>query len=183
MRRLCALVLFLLPALSAGQAANAETLSVADLIVYRAAFKAVDQGHWLEARRLAGLAKNPLPGKVIQWLDLTRPGPGRSFDEITHFLAQNPDWPDQDKLQAMAEHNIPADMSADAVLAWFKDRAPDTAYGAAALAQALAAKGRPDAATDMIREAWRDDNFDNDADELGFLAEFQSRLLPEDHIA
>ena len=183
MRRLCALVLFLLPALFAGQAANAETLSVADLIVYRAAFKAVDQDHWLEARRLAGLAKNPLPGKVIQWLDLTRPGPGRSFDEITQFLAQNPDWPDRNKLQAMAEHNMPADMSADAVLAWFKDRPPSSAYGAAALAQALMAKGRSDAATDMIREAWRDDNFDNDADELGFLAVFQSGLQPEDHIA
>ncbi len=182
MRRLRAFVPFLLAALLVGQAAPAETLSTVDLIVYRAAFKAVDQGHWPEARRFAGLAKNPLPGKVIQWLDLTRPGPGRSFDEISKFMASSPDWPQQDKLQEMAEHNMPPDMSADAVLAWFKGRSPSTAYGAAALAQALTAKGRPDAATDLIRAAWRDDNFDNDADELGFLAVFQSKLQPEDYI-
>ena len=183
MRRLYMLLGFLLPALLAGRAAPAESLSAADQIVYRAAFKAVDQDHWLEARRLAGLARNPLPGKVIQWLDLTRPGPGRSFDEITQFMASSPDWPQQDRLQAMAEHNMPPDMSADAVLAWFHGRSPSTAYGAAALAQALMAKGKSDAATDLLREAWRDDNFDNDADELGFLAVFQAKLRPEDHVA
>jgi len=183
LHRLCALLPFLLAVLLVGEGAAAQSLSAADLIVYRAAFKAVDQEHWLEARRLAGLAKNPLPAKVIQWLDLTRPGPGRSFDEITQFMASSPDWPGQDKLQEMAEHNMPPDMSADAVLAWFKGRSPSTAYGAAALAQALMAKGETDAANDLIRQAWRDDDFDNDADELQFLAQFQSKLQPEDHIA
>src|SRR5579871_3115136 len=128
MRKFCAAMALLLPVFVAGEAARAESLSAADVIVYHAAFKAVGQDHWLDARRMAGMAKNPLPAKVIQWLDLTRPGPGRSFDEITQFMAMNPDWPDQDKLQAMAEHNIPADMSADAVLAWFKDRPPSSAY-------------------------------------------------------
>ena len=60
--------------------AGAETLSAGDKAIYRAAFKAVEQDKWADARRLAGQAKNKLPAKVIQWLDLTRPGPGRSFD-------------------------------------------------------------------------------------------------------
>lgn len=177
------LLLLLLAALVMSVSASAEALTAADLIVYRAAFKAVDQDHWLDARRLAGLAKNPLPAKVIQWLDLTRPGPGRSFDEITQFMATNPDWPGQQALQVMAEHNLPPDMSTDEVFAWFKGRPPDTAYGAAALAHAMQAKGETADADALIREAWRDDNFDNEADELAFVGEFQSRLQLGDHIA
>jgi soluble lytic murein transglycosylase len=128
------------------------------------------------------MAKNKLPAKVIQWLDLTRPGPGRSFDEITQFMRDNPSWPHQNTLQAMAEHNMPAGMPANAVEAWFHGRDPQTAYGVAALARAMISRGRQPGATDLLRAAWRDENFDNEDDERAFLGEFASFLRPEDHV-
>ncbi|HYV88577.1 MAG TPA: lytic transglycosylase domain-containing protein [Candidatus Polarisedimenticolia bacterium] len=163
--------------------ARADTLTAGDKAIYRAAFKAVEQDKWADARRLAGQAKNKLPGKVIQWLDLTRPGRGRSFDEITQFQRDNPGWPYQNTLQAMAERNMPPDLNAQATIAWFHGRDPQTAYGAAALARALLAGGQKDQAASFLRQAWRDENFDSPDDEATFLAEFSSYLRPDDHVA
>ncbi|HZT19184.1 MAG TPA: lytic transglycosylase domain-containing protein [Dongiaceae bacterium] len=163
--------------------AAAETLSASDRAIYRAAFKAVEKDKWADARRLAAKAKDPLPAKVIQWLDLIRPGPGRSFDEIARFMAENPDWPYQLTLQAMAERNMPAGMPSGQVLAWFRGRPPQTAYGAAALARALIATGRQAEAAGLLRSAWRDKSFDRDQDEEAFYAEFGSYLRPDDHLA
>jgi soluble lytic murein transglycosylase len=164
-------------------AACAQTLSASDKAIYRQAFKAVDQEHWVDARRLASRARNPLPAKMIQWLDLIRPGPGRSFDEISQFMRENPDWPYQLRLQAMAERNMPQGMAPDTVFAWFKGRTPQTAYGAAVLARAMLGRGQAQPAADLVRSAWRDDNFDNELDEGAFLVEFGRLLRPEDHLA
>jgi soluble lytic murein transglycosylase len=163
--------------------ARAETLTAGDKALYRAAFKAVELDHWSDARKFAAMAKNKLPAKVIQWLDLVRPGPGRSFDEITQFMRDNPSWPYQNTLQAMAEHNMPAGMPPTAVEAWFRGREPQTAYGAAVLARAIISHGRQAEATELLRAAWRDENFDSDSDESAFLAEFARFLRPEDHVA
>jgi len=161
----------------------AETLSAGDQALYRAAFKAVDKDKWDDARRLAAMAKNPLPGKVVQWLDLIRPGIGRSFDEITAFMHANPDWPYPLTLQAMGERNMPADMAPQAVLNWFRDRTPQTAYGAAALARALMQQGQQAQAVELLRTAWREEAFDRDQDEETYFAEFGSYLQPADHLA
>lgn len=162
---------------------TAETLSAGDKAIYRAAFKAVEKDKWSDARRIAGQAKNKLPAKIIQWLDLTRPGPGRSFDEISQFMRENPGWPYQNTLQAMGERNMPTGLSAAATIAWFQGREPQTAYGAAELARALIAHGESEPAAGLLRQAWRDENFDNPDDEGAFQAEFGSYLRPEDHVA
>jgi soluble lytic murein transglycosylase len=163
--------------------ARADTLSAGDRAIYRAAFKAIDQDHWVDARRLAATAKNKLPAKVIQWLDLTRPGPGRSFDEITQFLRDNPSWPYRNTLQAMAERNMPAGMASEAVQAWFHGRDPQTAYGAAALARTFISHGQAAEAAGLLRAAWRDEDFDSENDERAYLAEFASLLRLADHVA
>jgi len=167
---------------AAPRQAQAETLSAADQAVYRAAFKAVDKDKWDDARRLAGLAKNHLLAKVIQWLDLIRPGSGRSFDEISQFMLDNPDWPYQGRLQAMAERNMPPGLTPDAVVAWFHGRKPRTAYGAAALGRVLIQSGQTQPAVQLLRTAWREQDFDRDQDEEAFFAEFGSYLRPEDHL-
>jgi soluble lytic murein transglycosylase len=165
------------------RASVADTLSAGDKAIYRAAFKAVAQDKWADARRLAGQAKNKLPAKVIQWLDLTRPGPGRSFEEISQFMRENPGWPYQNTLQAMAERNMPPGLPAQATIAWFNGRDPQTGYGAAALARSLLARGQTDQAVTLLRQAWRDENFDGADDEAAYLAEFSTYLRPEDHVA
>jgi soluble lytic murein transglycosylase len=166
-----------------GRFAGAETLSASDQAIYRTAFKLIEKGKWDDARALALTARNPLPAKVIQWLDLIRPGMGRSFDEISAFMQANPAWPYQITLQSMAERNMPDNMSPREVQAWFANRTPQTAYGAAALARALIQQGRGANAADILRTAWREENFDRDQDEEAFYAEFSSYLRPADSLA
>jgi soluble lytic murein transglycosylase len=83
----------------------------------------------------------------------------------------------------MAERNMPPGMSPGAVEAWFHGRDPQTAYGAAALGRAFISRGQQAEAADLLRAAWRDENFDNEDDERGFLADFGGLLRPEDHIS
>jgi hypothetical protein len=59
--------------LSTGTAsAQQRLLSESDRTTYTAAFEQIEAGEYGNARLLAGKAENPLLGKVIRWLDLTR---------------------------------------------------------------------------------------------------------------
>jgi soluble lytic murein transglycosylase len=182
-RYLAALLLAAMTALLPVRFAGAETLSASDQAIYRTAFKLIEKGKWDDARALAVTAKNPLPAKVIEWLDLIRPGVGRSFDEISAFMQANPAWPYQITLQSMAERDMQDNMGPQEVVAWFHGRTPQTAYGAAALARALIQQGHAANAADILRTAWREENFDRDQDEEAFYAEFSSYLRPADNLA
>ncbi len=157
-------------------------LSAADRQIYRQAFALVEQQEWAAARALATGAGEQLPAKFIQWLDLIRPGPGRSFDEITGFMRDNPDWPGQVSLQEQGERAMPANLGTDETLVWFADREPVTIEGATALARALFAKGLKDQAIAMVRTAWATLPVSGTA-EGPFLAANAAYLRPEDHIA
>jgi len=183
-RRVGLLLLFLLGLsfASGGAFADAGGLSSADIAIYKQAFALVGKDRWAEAMATAAKAKNPLPRKVIQWLNLTRPGPGRSFDEITAFMVKNPSWPRMGTLQAQAERAMPEALPAKSVIAWFNGREPETPEGATRLIAALTAAGAQDQAAKIARAAWMDLDFDSD-DEAGFLDVAASYLRPADHVA
>lgn len=162
--------------------AETERLTAADLQLYRSAFAAADKDRWAEARRLAGQARNPLPGKVIQWLDLTRPGPGRSFEEYRLFLKQNPHWPGQTTLLAQAERAMPDSLPVDQVLQWFGEREPLTIQGTMQLARALLARRLEKQAVALIRRGWVQLSVSKD-DEKAFLARYGRYLRAQDHVA
>jgi soluble lytic murein transglycosylase len=162
--------------------ADAGGLSSSDIAIYKQAFAAVSRDRWPEAQAIAAKAKNRLPAKVIQWLNLTRPGPGRSFDEITAFMAKNPSWPRMGALQAQAERAMPEGLPAKSVIAWFNGRDPQTPEGAARLVTALTEAGAKDQATKIARAAWLELDFDSD-DEGAFLDAAAPYLRPADHEA
>lgn len=198
MQRVLALSVFLLAGLAAplsSQPSFAEstvalpattllpaTLSSKDTDIYKRAFALIDKGKWSDARELAAKAKNPLPAKVIQWLDLTRPGPGRDFQEMTDFLRDNPDWPLRETLFSQAERAMPADYPPDHVIAWFDSRQPNTIDGVIKLATALAAKNRIEQETRLVRDSWIDMDFSGDQ-ETAYLQLFGPLLQPADHEA
>lgn len=161
--------------------ADDNALSAKDKKLYQQAFQAIEKDRWKEARRLADLAKNPLPGKVIQWLDLARPGPGRSFDEMTRFLKKNPDWPLRDTLTAQAERSMPDLYPTGAVLAWFGTRDPLTAQGAIKLIGALRADGQIERARKVAILAWTTEDFAQDQENT-FLLRFGDLLTMADHV-
>ncbi len=163
-------------------AAESASLSSKDKKLYRAAFVAVDKERWQEARRLAAQAKNPLPAKVIQWLDLARPGPGRAFEEYATFLVANPDWPDRATLLAQAERAMPDGLPTARIIAWFGPRPPATLEGATQLAQALTERRQAEQARQIARDGWvRLDG--GEAGERKFLGSLASSLTPADHVA
>ncbi len=164
-------------------AAASDKLSSTDQAAYRAAFAAVAAEKWGEARSLALKGKNPLPAKVIQWLDLTRPGPGRSFGELSQFLRDNPDWPGQDALRAQAERSMLTALPAETAIAWFGNRAPLTLEGAQRLAHALATQGDKAGAAAVARKGWVGQDARDEAAETLFLAEFAGLLRAEDNVA
>ncbi len=178
-----ALLLLLGLSLLSGQAnADAGGLSSQDIAIYKQAFAAVSKDRWADAMSIAAKAKNRLPAKVIQWLNLTRPGPGRSFDDITNFMVKNPSWPRLGTLQGQAERAMPAGLPAPSVIAWFNGRAPQTPEGATRLVAALAETGAAEPAAKIARAAWLDLDFDSD-DEADFLDTAGAYLRPADHQA
>jgi soluble lytic murein transglycosylase len=163
-------------------AAESAGLSAKDIAIYKQAFAAVEKDRWKEARRLIERAKNPLPGKVIIWLDLTRPGPGRDFKEMTAFLKANPDWPLRYSLTQQAERAMPEYLKPQDVLQWFGERSPTTPEGAMKLAGALMATKQEQRAEHVVQSAWIDDDFAKD-DEQVFLQRFGHLLHQKQHWA
>lgn len=179
LRCLCLLAFAMLVAVPVSAA---ERLSERDQRLYQEAFAAVDKQQWVRARELAARAKNPLLAKVIQWLDLTQSGPGRSFEEMRRFLADNPEWPLLNAIRTNAERAMPKNLDDATVIAWFAHREPGTAAGVMRLGTALLDSGRTDQARALVRQGWVENDMTVE-EEREFLALFKKNLRAEDHVA
>ena len=162
-------------------AAFSETLSKKDTANYRSAFKAAKANQWRQANRFAARAKNPLPAKVVSWLQYSSQNSKAKFGTIDAFLKENPHWPRRFELRRRAEEAMKTALSDDAALVWFGANPPLTATGAARYANALFAKARKPEATAFVRKTWRDLNMTR-ADTRDFRRQFQKLLRNEDHI-
>ena len=170
------LLIFVLGSLGGGREAQAGILSASDLDLYRTAFHDAAAGQWSEAAKLAAGAKEPLPAKVIQWLDLARPQSGNSFAAITAFIRANPEWPNQAGLQRQAEAAMPLDLPAVEVRAWFAQHAPMSADGVGRYVDALVAGGTPAKAADVVRRFWVEAGFASVDEETGFRTRFKTQI-------
>jgi soluble lytic murein transglycosylase len=178
------LVLTIWAACLAGRAtaANGILLSEADRAIYTAAFEKVDARQYESARALAERAVNPLPGKVIDWLDLARDDTGADFAQLAKFLDDNPDWPRQRDLLRNAERAMPADMSDAALRAWFEARSPVTVEGALRYAEALKRGGRDDETAELLRQVWITFKLTRNQEDQ-FLQQHGKLLRKADHVA
>ncbi len=155
-------------------------LAPIDVDPLRAGLKAAEDGKLHEALSWARKIKNPLARKILTWARLTTPDPNADFDEISGFMAANPEWPDQTGLQRRAEEAMNDKTPDAAVLAWFEARKPLTGYGAARLGEALLAEGRQEEGRAMIRDAWIQENFTK-AREKAFYKRHRKLLEGADH--
>ncbi|WP_162913356.1 lytic transglycosylase domain-containing protein [Rhodospirillaceae bacterium SYSU D60014] len=179
---LLALAVLVAPLTATAARADSGALAPSDMKIYRAAFEAVEAERWEEARQIAAYAENRLPAKVIRWLDLTRPDPRHSFDELSAFLDANPNWPLRATIQMKAERAMPDDLPPDEVARWFRDRPQLTASGSIQKAHAMIALGLETQAALMLRRDWV--RFDMSAsEERKFLALSERYLKPKDHVA
>ena len=159
---------------------HAQDLSDADRTTALAAIAAARTGDWAQAYAVAGRSANPLPTKIVRWLDYTRSNVSGRFADIAQFIQQNPDWPSQKILRRRAEEAL-GDESDDVAAPWLKRFPPVSAIGKARAAALEMAHGDTAAGLAALRQAWIDGDF-NALTEHDFLARYGANIRPEDNI-
>jgi len=174
------------PGASAAEVPFSGQLSPKDIAIYRQALGLVKKGAYADARNLARTAHEPLPQKIVRWLELTesvdRPGSAEDFEAAAVFIEQNPDWPGQAALRRRAEQSLPANLPDARITAWFTRYPPLTAAGVVRFAGALFNSGDEKRAVAIVRHAWVSQDFDA-AQETDFRKRFGQHLSREDDIA
>lgn len=155
-------------------------LSQSDKAVFRAAFRSAKQRNWNDARARAAQGRDPLPRKILRWLEMTEHGNDYGFADIAGFITANPDWPRLGILRRRADEAIDETTSPDAVLSWFKGAAPRTTDGKIAYGQALITSGRVKEGHGHLRDAWIYGNFSR-RDEVLFMRQYRKLFSVQDH--
>jgi soluble lytic murein transglycosylase len=162
--------------------ASPKALSAAEAASLGAAFKAVDDGRYADARAAVASFNNPLLTRIVDWTVLrTAPRSDADFASTWRFLRENPDWPEPEVLRRQAEDRITPGTPAREVWRYFTAFPPLTSAGhmrrleAASIANALDAPR-------FASESWRTATFRN-ADEEEFLNKYGRYLSGEDQIA
>jgi soluble lytic murein transglycosylase len=165
-------------AIAAVGTARAQTLSSADLAATRAALASARVGDWSRVYADTAPITDPLPLKMLRWLNYASPGvPGR-FADIADFIEKNPDWPRQKALRMHAEEALAGET--DAVAAdWLKRYPPISAAGRVRAAEISLNSGDIAGGTAALRATWTDADF-NAMDEKIFLAKHSAAIRPED---
>jgi len=119
-----------------------------------------EQMAWYRAQMGLAAQSGPPPSTssvgdaVMEWRRLTATS-AASFDQLSHFLMANRDWPDADKLRVRAEKAIALDSyDPQRTLAYFQAYPPRTPSGELRYALALGATGRREDANAAARRAW-----------------------------
>ncbi|MEH6526356.1 MAG: lytic transglycosylase domain-containing protein [Sneathiella sp.] len=155
-------------------------LSKKDRVIYKQAFALATDRQWKKARSMARRAEYKLPAKIIDWRWMTAYRNKASFERISKFIENNPNWPRQSTLQRRAEEALVDPISADKTISWFNSREPLTGTGMLRYGEALIETGQPALGEDFVRRAWRKGNFPKDL-ERATLKNFQQLLTVEDH--
>ncbi len=158
----------------------AGPLSAEETRLLKTGLEAVEKSNSSRARANGARIKDPLARKILKWSRLIQPDPNASFDEISKFMAENPDWPAPKELQRRAEEAMSPETPADVVLDWFKGLEPLSGDGKARLGEALLAVDRRDQGKSVIRDAWINGNFTKRR-ERAFYKRHRRLLTVKDH--
>lgn len=127
--------------------------------------------------------QEPAGRAVLEWAAIRLQPQLVGFKRITRFMAEHPDWPGRDSLRRRAEEALVSERrEARAVLAFFTDKGPLTPLGKLAFAKALAASGRANEASGVVKDLWRRDDFGSET-EAEVLDAFPNALTTADHRA
>lgn len=147
----------------------------------REALAAYAQGDIAKGDEWAAQVKDPIARLALDWVALQKESRLATFQRLSAFLAQNPDWAARGLLERRAEDILFNDRSRPQLAgAWFATRNPQTPAGKLALARAELAAGQDKQAKIRIAASWRHDDMSPWL-EGQFLKEFGAHLAPDDH--
>jgi soluble lytic murein transglycosylase len=137
---------------------------------------AIRAGQWVEAERFASAYADPVAMKLITYFRLLAPGAATAA-EISEFVAQSPDWPNQALLERRRQEAIASDPDLASTLEQCDHNALTLPQTMVHCAEALANAGRNAEAAATARNAW----VSGIPEESGFLRRWSSAVGPDDH--
>jgi soluble lytic murein transglycosylase len=158
----------LLPLLAAMPAAAQQADAIA----------AVRSDRWADAQRAASSYADPVANKLVTYFRLLAPG-AATADEITDFMAQNPDWPNQALLERRRQEAIATDPDLASTLAQCERNQLILPQTMLHCAEAQANAGHHAAAAEEARHAWISGIVDQ-AGEAAFLRRWSGAVQPDD---
>jgi len=173
------------PAVPPGELSQAnapKALSAAEAAALGAAFKAVDDRRYADARAAVANFNNPLLVRIVDWTILrSAPRSDADFASTWRFLRDNPDWPEPELLRRQAEDRIVSGTPPREVWRYFTAFPPLTSAGHMRRLEAASVANAVDVPR-FAGESWRAATF-RKADEEDFLNKYGRYLSGEDQIA
>ncbi len=160
----------------------AALLSKSDIKIAKQTLTAVEEKKSKTIRKNIAKIKDPLLIKILQWFTYTEAPTGSSFQEISDFIAANPNWPRMDKLHKNAEGVMEAELPPSQVLAWFDNQEPVSTQGWVRYGAALLKQGDIKGATAILQKTWVEGSFTK-AQEKQFYRQFRKYLTKFNHEA
>jgi soluble lytic murein transglycosylase len=169
--------------LTLGQPGHLRFLTAPEHDLFTRAFDAGDRGDWAAARSLAAQGQNRIAKRLLEWRYALDRNSGATFAEIDAVIRDTDGkgaaaWPLRGTLQARAEAAMAPDMAPSEVVAWFKDKTPNSSIGKIRLGEALVATGEAARGAALIRAGWIEGSFDT-ATELQIVLKDAAHLTPE----
>lgn len=170
------------PSEVAREISGGKPLSAAEAAALAAAFKAIDESRWSDARAAVANFDNPLLRRIVDWHVLrVAPKTDADFASTWRMLRTNPDWPEPEVLRRQAEDRIGPDAPPQQVFAYFTAFPPLTSAGQLRRLEAAQAIS-PESVAKFASDSWRNATF-RAADEDEFLNKYGRYLSGDDHIA
>jgi soluble lytic murein transglycosylase len=134
---------------------------------------ALNEQNWSEASKTQDNTLKTL----AKWVELLN-DPDPSFNELTNFIKNNPNWPKQNSLKKIAEEKSLNDNKDSIVLSWFQKNSPKTIAGRKkyiSLLNELKIKKY------YIRIVWKEASFTQEQ-EKEFIKDYTNYLTKDDHL-
>jgi soluble lytic murein transglycosylase len=127
-------------------------LSPSALATPEQAVRQIMDENWVSARETVLRTQNPALYKFYEWSLYRNNLDNLPFPRIAQFIRQHQHWPDQKRLLATAERNMPDSLPAAEQLAWFQEFNPVTGEGLLKMLAASALSGV--SVQNILNQSW-----------------------------
>ncbi len=163
--------------------AQTNATSATDIAAVKRVIEAARKGKEGDANAAEASIADPVARKLAEWVILRSDNTNPTFQRYAAFVDANPSWPHSPLFRRRAENALWNDGVDDrTVRAFFARQAPSTAKGRFMLARTLLTQGDREAATALVRYAWRNDECSAEV-EKRVLEMFGNMLSNADHKA
>jgi soluble lytic murein transglycosylase len=140
--------------------ANSNATPPADVAAVKRVLEFCSKAKDADANETMKGISDPVARKLAEWMYLRSYNTTPSYYRFAAFINTNPAWPHVPMFRRRAENALWDDkIDLNTVRSFFTQRGPTTAKGKFMLARAYLASGDQAKAQELVRSAWREDDF------------------------